>query len=436
MLLSNAPGKLVLPFANGGGKNSIPTPSQIGITAGAASLVDGFPPLTRTPLAGGGVPPSGLDMNGILFEMSAVIRWANAGGGYPYDATFATDVNVAGYPKGARVMRSDGLGYWFNTVDDNVTDPESAGAVAAGWVPDFAYGAAAIAMSSANVTLTELEYGKPIIVISGLLTANLNLIFPDIVAQWLVINDCTGPFAITCKTSAGTGVTLAINSSDVIYGDATNLYSTTTRQKQLHNEIITTTGNFTTPANITADTVFKITLVGAGGGGGGQLGLTVAGGGGAGAVASFLISGLSPSAAYAVVVGAGGTGGVPTSVGAVGGTTQITIGGTVYSCAGGAGGSLQAGSGFTIAAAQGAVSASILALPSVLPVKQQRGLSGFYDAATSYVVSKGGFVPYGDGGDSFQSIAASGYGSGGCGGVGGINGNDGCPGLFIAEWVA
>lgn len=229
MLLSNAPGKLVLPFADGGGKNAIPAASQIGITPGAASLEDGFPPLTRTPLSGGGVPPSGLDMNGILFEMSAVVRWANAGGGYPYDTTFANDANVAGYPKGARVLRSDGQGYWFNTVDDNVTDPESAGAVAAGWVPDFAYGAAAIAMASANITLTELEYGKPVIVITGALTANLNLIFPDIVGEWFVINDSTGPFSITCKTSAGSGVAMLASNADTLYCDGTNIESKTAK---------------------------------------------------------------------------------------------------------------------------------------------------------------------------------------------------------------
>ena len=183
MHLTNTPGKLVLPFANNGAKNTIPTASQIGITAGAASLTDGFPPLTRTPIAAGGVPPSGLDMNGILYELSAILRWANAGGGYAYDATFAGDSNVNGYPKGARIMRSDGLGYWFNTVENNTTDPEAAGAAAAGWVPDFTNGVTSVAMESANVTLTPLQYGKPIIVITGTLTANLNLIFPTIVNE-------------------------------------------------------------------------------------------------------------------------------------------------------------------------------------------------------------------------------------------------------------
>lgn len=223
MQLINAPGKLVLPFAASGAKNAIPVASQIGIVAGAASLTDGFPPLTRTPLAAGGVPPSGLDMNGIIYELSAILRWANAGAGYVYDGTFAADSNVGGYPKGARVLRSDGQGYWFNTTDNNTTDPEGVGAVAAGWVPDFTNGVAAVTMTGSNVTLTALEYGKPIIVISGLLTANLNLIFPSIAGEWSVINNTTGAYSVTCKTAAGTGV--VVNSAQAIVGDGTNIYS-------------------------------------------------------------------------------------------------------------------------------------------------------------------------------------------------------------------
>ena len=246
MQLTNTPGKLVLPFANAGAKNTIPTASQIGITAGAASLVDGFPPLTRTPIAAGGVPPSGLDMNGILYNLSAILRWANAGGGYAYDAAFATDSNVGGYPKGARIMRSDGLGYWFNTVENNTTDPEAAGAAAAGWVPDFTNGVTAVTMTSANVTLTPLQYGKPIIVITGTLTANLNLIFPAIVNEWTVINNTTGPYTITCKTAAGTG--LVVNTAALIVGDGTNIQSAVTDAAALFGETVATATGGTSDA--------------------------------------------------------------------------------------------------------------------------------------------------------------------------------------------
>lgn len=226
MQLINAPSKLILPFANSGAKNAIPVDSQIGIVAGAASLTDGFPPLTRTPIAAGGVPPSGLDMNGVLFELSAIARWLNAGGGFTYDATYATDIDVNGYPTGARVMRTDGAGYWLNTVDNNATDPEGAGAAAAGWVPDFTHGLAAVTMTSANVTLTPEQYGKPIVVISGALTANLSLIFPDLAGSWTVINNTSGAFSVTCKTAAGTGV--IVTSSQKVVGDGVNVYGAST----------------------------------------------------------------------------------------------------------------------------------------------------------------------------------------------------------------
>jgi hypothetical protein len=73
-------------------------------------------------------------------------------------------------------------------------------------------------MTSANVTLTPLQYGKPIIVITGTLTANLNLIFPAIVNEWTVINNTTGAFTITCKTATGAGV--VVNTSALIVGTA------------------------------------------------------------------------------------------------------------------------------------------------------------------------------------------------------------------------
>ena len=219
MQLSNTPSKLVRPFADAGGRSTIPVASQIGVTAGAASLTDGFPPLTRTPVAAGGVPPSGLDMNGILYEMSAAIRWANAGGGYAFDGAFAADTNVGGYPKGARVMRADGQGYWFNTVDGNEVDPEASGAAAAGWVPDFQAGATAVTMTSASVTLTPEQYGKPRIIITGALTANLNLIFPAIVGEWVVINGATGGYSITAKTAAGVGVGVPQGAACRVTGD-------------------------------------------------------------------------------------------------------------------------------------------------------------------------------------------------------------------------
>lgn len=239
MQQSNAPAKLVLPFAQSGAKNTIPTASQIGITPGAASLVDGFPPLTRTPLVAGGIPPSGLDFNGIFNLLSAINRWSVAGGRYAYDNAFATNANVGGYPKGAVVLRTDGEGGWLNTVENNLTDPEAGGA---GWVPDFQYGITNVTMTNANVTLNSLQAGRPIIVISGLLTANLNLILPNYVKTWSVINKTTGAFTITVKTSAGTGVAVAQNSASEVYGDGVNIETVAASQSAVPDASTTVKG--------------------------------------------------------------------------------------------------------------------------------------------------------------------------------------------------
>ena len=221
MELSSAPSKLTVPFANAGSANIIPVPSQIPTTPGAASYTDGFPPLTMTPIASGGVPPSGLDMNGILRAATALDVWQSAGAGFPFDGTWSTA--AGGYPQGARVMRSDGTGYWLNTTDNNTNNPE--GATPTGWVPDTTNGIAPIALTNANVALTPAQYGKPIITLSGTLTGNVNLIFPNIADQWLVVNNCTGAYTVTCKTAAGTGVTIPEGTVGGIYGDSTNVYT-------------------------------------------------------------------------------------------------------------------------------------------------------------------------------------------------------------------
>ncbi|MDF8364515.1 hypothetical protein [Achromobacter anxifer] len=129
MQTSNAPVKSAVPFAESGTKNAIPVASQIGVTPGAASFVDGFPPLTMTPLAAGGVPPYGADFNGILNFLSAAARWQQAGGAYPYDTAFSAA--IGGYPQGAMLKQSVGRGYWLNLAENNTSNPDAGGE---GWI--------------------------------------------------------------------------------------------------------------------------------------------------------------------------------------------------------------------------------------------------------------------------------------------------------------
>jgi hypothetical protein len=132
MQSTDIPSRLPIPFANGAGVGfirSIPTASQIPITDGAASLTDGFPPLCFQPIASGGVPPSGQDLNGILFRVSGWSRWQAAGGPVTFNSDFST--SIGGYPRGAFLQSTVTPGLFFvSTVENNTTNPDLGGA---GW---------------------------------------------------------------------------------------------------------------------------------------------------------------------------------------------------------------------------------------------------------------------------------------------------------------
>jgi len=222
MLSTNIPSKIPLPFANSAGsgyKNTIPTASQIGIVNGKASLTDGFPPLTFTPISSGGVPPFGADMNGILNEITAIQQWQEAGGFFPFDATFAT--TIGGYPKGAVLLSSSFNGLWISTIENNSNNPDTGGA---GWTSNAFEGLASIAMSGTSVTLSQLQSAYPIITITGTLTANSTVNIPAQVGEWIFSNQTTGAFTLTVKTAAGTGVNITQGSSQYCWSDATNIY--------------------------------------------------------------------------------------------------------------------------------------------------------------------------------------------------------------------
>ena len=209
------PSKVVTPWATSGLKNTIPQNADP--VNGLAGYDQGFPPINMQPKTAGGIPPFGQDFNGVFFDLTRAVQFQQAGGSFPYDSAWATA--VGGYPVGALVSRSDNSGMWRNTVANNVSNPESGGA---GWQPEDA-GATSVTMTNANVTLTALQAARSVIIITGALTANLQLIFPAYVKQWQVVNGTTGNFTITCKTAAGSGLALQRGQVASIVGDGTNI---------------------------------------------------------------------------------------------------------------------------------------------------------------------------------------------------------------------
>lgn len=112
-----------------------------------------------------------------------------------------------------------GLLFASNINNNTGNDP---GTSATQWSP-VGSGSTSVAMTNSNVTLSALQAARPVIIITGALTANVQLIFPAYARSWQVINATTGNFTITCKTASGTGV--IVSATQVIVGDGTNIYS-------------------------------------------------------------------------------------------------------------------------------------------------------------------------------------------------------------------
>ena len=157
MLATNIPANFNIPFANGAGAGfirTVPQASQIGISPGAASLQDGFPPLNFTPIATGGIPPAGQDMNGVLNAITKSLQWLQAGGLPVYNA--ALSAAIGGYPNGAILVNNAGSGFWHSNVDNNTTNPDAGGA---GWtaVVGAAAGGGSVAWTSVTGRPTALS---------------------------------------------------------------------------------------------------------------------------------------------------------------------------------------------------------------------------------------------------------------------------------------
>lgn len=216
------PTKIIDAFGHNAGPDFINAIPETAATPGAASFDQGFPPLTMTAPAAGGIPPFGQDMNGILNQVTSLLAFMNGGQVFPFDGTFATA--IGGYVAGAIVARADGTGFWLNLTNGNTNDPDATGT---GWAAVNNYGYGSVSVAASNVTLSPTVAARPVLVISGTLTANVAVIVPATLQSWLVVNNTTGAFSLTVRTAAGSGVIVpagGFGAPTGVYGDGTNVY--------------------------------------------------------------------------------------------------------------------------------------------------------------------------------------------------------------------
>lgn len=117
------PSKILTPWASSGLKNAIPATANP--VTGNAGYDQGFPAINMTPKEAGGIPPFGQDFNGILFSITEILRYLQAGGIPSFSSAMASA--VSGYPKGALLLGSNGINIWQNQLDGNTTNPDSGG---------------------------------------------------------------------------------------------------------------------------------------------------------------------------------------------------------------------------------------------------------------------------------------------------------------------
>jgi hypothetical protein len=89
-------------------------------------------------------------------------------------------------------------------------------------------GVASVAMTDAEYTLSATngvsdEARNMVVTMTGTLTGAQNVIVPSVDKIYAIKNSTTGGFAITVKTSAGTGISVANGETEMLYCDATNV---------------------------------------------------------------------------------------------------------------------------------------------------------------------------------------------------------------------
>lgn len=72
-------------------------------------------------------------------------------------------------------------------------------------------------------SLAPSEFDKVSYRFSGALTANATVVVPSTVQQYWVDNATTGPYTLTVKTAAGTGITVGQGTRSILYSNGTNV---------------------------------------------------------------------------------------------------------------------------------------------------------------------------------------------------------------------
>lgn len=241
-------------------------------------------------------------------------------------------------------------GTWGDLVNNGITS----------LVDSSVAGYAAVAMTNADYTLTTVngaadESRKMMLNISGTLTAARNVICPTASKLYFVKNATTGGFAITLKTSAGTGVSIPNGAIAVLMCDGTNVNPATNALIGDNSATGTAAGTVrvTGGANSSTGAGGPINITGgaaaSGGAGGGVVvngGTSSTGVGGGVTITGGVTATTGSSGPISITGGAAGTGNTPGAVsitGGAGASSGAATAGGLVTITGGASGNFGSG---------------------------------------------------------------------------------------------
>ena len=318
------PTKIPRAFASSGDKNTIPDSTG---SIGLASWSEGFPAITSTPFAQGGVAPKRADFNGIFNALSAATVWQQQGGIYAYD-------NATDYEIGNVVLYSGNL---YKCITANgpssavkaPTDATVWDALITAFGGTFT-GNIGFSQNSGRIFKSDN---------SGDLRFFAGTSYTNGASFSLTGKDSTGGGRFTSTANDGVNTIELIGKPDgTLTWDGKSLINNGQYSAMFFSQ---TSGSYTAPYT----GVYKITLKGGGGGGGGRNTnriYTGGSGGGEGATLIFYVT-LTKNQPYSYTIGAGGSAGTDgtgdQTNGANGGNTSFTLSGTeIYQSNGGGGG--------------------------------------------------------------------------------------------------
>jgi hypothetical protein len=129
------PDLILIPFGKNATAGTIePIPETAGPGDGPqkATWNYGFPQVTMTPLAAGGIPPQGQDVNGVLNAISEHTVFVGGGGQYKWSTEYVAE--TGGYSIGDVIQADDGLNSYVSLVNTNTDNFNTApGSIGVSW---------------------------------------------------------------------------------------------------------------------------------------------------------------------------------------------------------------------------------------------------------------------------------------------------------------